>query len=64
MRRVAAIGLAAAAAALVAAVCLSVARAPDRVAKWARNVIANCEAMRDEVAAMQKNLHGRLRMGA
>ncbi len=36
----------------------------DRVAKWARNVIANCEAMRDEVAAMQKNLHGRLRMGA
>ena len=36
----------------------------DRVAKWARNVIANCEAMRDEVAAMQKNLQGRLRMGA
>lgn len=36
----------------------------DRVAKWARNVIANCEAMRDEVSAMQKNLHGRLRMGA
>ena len=36
----------------------------DRVAKWARSVIANCEAMRDEVAAMQKNLHGRLRMGA
>lgn len=36
----------------------------DRVAKWARNVIANCDAMRDEVAAMQKNLNGRLRMGA
>jgi DNA-binding transcriptional LysR family regulator len=36
----------------------------DRVAKWARNVIANCEAMRDEVSAMQKNLHGRLRLGA
>lgn len=36
----------------------------DRVAKWARNVIANCDAMRDEVSAMQKNLNGRLRMGA
>nr|AAK84304.1 putative LysR transcriptional regulator [Marinosulfonomonas methylotropha] len=34
------------------------------VAQWARKIIANCDYMRDEVAAMQMNLHGRLRMGA
>src|SRR5690606_11650497 len=36
----------------------------QRVAKWARNIIAHCEAMRDDVEAMRKNLTGRLRMGA
>lgn len=35
-----------------------------KVAGWARHVVAYCEAMRDDVAAMQKNLAGRLRMGA
>jgi len=35
-----------------------------RVTKWAHSVIADCEAMRDEVDAMQKNMHGRLRIGA
>lgn len=36
----------------------------DRVAKWARSVLAHCDAMREEVALMQDNLKGRLRIGA
>jgi len=36
----------------------------ERVTKWARLVISHCEAMRDEIKTMQKNLHGQLRMGA
>lgn len=36
----------------------------DRVTKWARNVIAHCDAMREEVAAMRNDLQGKLRMGA
>jgi DNA-binding transcriptional LysR family regulator len=36
----------------------------ERVAKMARMIIANCEAMRDEIDAMQGNLKGRLRLGA
>jgi DNA-binding transcriptional LysR family regulator len=35
-----------------------------RVAKWARRIIANTEAMRDEIAAMRNDLKGNLRMGA
>jgi DNA-binding transcriptional LysR family regulator len=35
-----------------------------RVAKWARSVIAHCDAMRGEVELMQENLKGRLRIGA
>ena len=34
-----------------------------RVAKWARRIIAHCDAMRDELAAMQNDLKGNLRMG-
>ncbi|MDH3581041.1 MAG: LysR substrate-binding domain-containing protein, partial [Hyphomicrobiales bacterium] len=36
----------------------------EHVAKWARRIIAHCDAMRDEIAAMQNNLEGNLRMGA
>ncbi|MBA4171306.1 MAG: LysR family transcriptional regulator [Hyphomicrobium sp.] len=36
----------------------------DRVAKWARHIIAHCEAMRDEIDSMQNDLKGNLRMGA
>jgi len=35
-----------------------------RVAKWARSVLAHCDAMREEVALMQDNLKGHLRIGA
>jgi DNA-binding transcriptional LysR family regulator len=35
-----------------------------RVARWARNIIAHTEAMRDELAAMRNDLKGNLRMGA
>lgn len=35
-----------------------------RVAKWARSVLAHCDAMREEVELMQGNLKGRLRIGA
>lgn len=36
----------------------------ERVATWARSVLAHCDAMRKEVAMMQNNLTGRLRLGA
>ncbi|ODA65916.1 Hydrogen peroxide-inducible genes activator [Methyloligella halotolerans] len=36
----------------------------NNVAQWARKIIANRDFMRDEVAAMQMNLHGKLRVGA
>jgi DNA-binding transcriptional LysR family regulator len=36
----------------------------EKVARWARCVVANCEAMRDEIASMSNNLRGRLRIGA
>lgn len=36
----------------------------EKVARWARSVVANCEAMRDEIASMSNNLQGRLRIGA
>lgn len=36
----------------------------EKVARWARSVVANCEAMRDEIASMSNNLRGRLRIGA
>lgn len=36
----------------------------EHVAKWARLIISHCDAMRDEIKAMQKDLHGSLRMGA
>ncbi len=36
----------------------------ERVAKWARNVLAHCDAMREEIALMQNDLQGRLRIGA
>jgi len=36
----------------------------EKVARWARSVVANCEAMRDEIAAMSNDLRGRLRIGA
>jgi DNA-binding transcriptional LysR family regulator len=36
----------------------------ERVAKWARQVISDCSAMRDEIATMQGNLKGNLRVGA
>jgi len=36
----------------------------ERVAKWARSIIAHCNAMRDEIDLMHKNLKGNLRMGA
>jgi DNA-binding transcriptional LysR family regulator len=35
-----------------------------RVAKWARRIIAHCDAMRDELAIMQSDLRGHLRVGA
>ncbi|MEW5964094.1 MAG: LysR substrate-binding domain-containing protein [Pseudomonadota bacterium] len=35
-----------------------------QIAKWARLVVAHCEAMRDEIDAMQDDLKGHLRMGA
>lgn len=36
----------------------------ERVARWARQVIADCSAMRDELDTMQNNLRGNLRVGA
>jgi DNA-binding transcriptional LysR family regulator len=36
----------------------------ERVAAWSRAVLAYCDAMRKEVAMMQNNLTGRLRVGA
>jgi DNA-binding transcriptional LysR family regulator len=36
----------------------------ERVARWARQVIADCAAMRDEVNSMQNNLKGNLRVGS
>lgn len=36
----------------------------ERVARWARQVISDCAAMRDEIDAMQDNLRGNLRVGA
>ena len=36
----------------------------DRVAKWARRIIADSDAMRDEIAEMRNNLQGNLRLGA
>jgi DNA-binding transcriptional LysR family regulator len=36
----------------------------ERVAVWSRAVLAYCDAMRKEVAMMQNNLTGRLRIGA
>ncbi len=36
----------------------------ERVAVWSRAVLAYCDAMRKEVAMMQKNLTGHLRIGA
>ena len=36
----------------------------QRVAEWARRIIAHCDAMRDELAAMHDDLKGKLRMGA
>jgi len=36
----------------------------DSVAKWARSIIAHCDAMREEVASMRNDLKGKLRMGA
>lgn len=36
----------------------------QRVVKWARNILAHCDAMHDDVEAMRKNLTGRLRVGA
>lgn len=36
----------------------------ERVAVWARGVLAYCDAMRKEVAMMQKDLTGNLRLGA
>ena len=36
----------------------------ERVAKMARLIISHCEAMRDEIDAMQDNLKGNLRLGA
>lgn len=36
----------------------------ERVARWARQVISDCAAIRDEIDAMQDNLKGNLRVGA
>jgi DNA-binding transcriptional LysR family regulator len=35
-----------------------------KVARWARSVVANCDAMKDEIASMSNDLRGRLRIGA
>src|SRR5581483_5281495 len=36
----------------------------ERVAAWSRGVLAYCDAMREEVSTMKKNLTGNLRLGA
>ena len=36
----------------------------DRVAIWARGIVAHCDAMREEIASMRNDLTGKLRMGA
>jgi len=36
----------------------------EKVARWARSVVANCDAMKEEIDAMSNNLRGRLRIGA
>jgi DNA-binding transcriptional LysR family regulator len=36
----------------------------EKVARWARGVLANCQAMREEIASMSNNLQGYLRIGA
>ena len=35
-----------------------------KVSKWARLILANFNAMRDEIGEMKENLQGRLRIGA
>lgn len=34
------------------------------IAKWSRLIVQYCDSMRDEISAMQKDLRGKLRMGA
>ena len=36
----------------------------EHVARWARQVISDCSALRDEIDAMQNNLRGTLRVGS
>jgi len=36
----------------------------ERVAKWARRVIAHCDAMRDELDDLRNDLNGKIRIGA
>ncbi len=36
----------------------------QRVADWARVILANCTAMRDTISDMQNNLSGKIRLGA
>lgn len=36
----------------------------ERVAYWARLILANCTAMRDNIAEMQDSLSGTIRLGA
>src|SRR5262249_6637355 len=36
----------------------------EHVARWARQVISDCSAMRDEIDLMQNNLRGNLRVGS
>lgn len=36
----------------------------ERIAQWARSIVSNCDAMRDDLASMSNNLHGCLRVGA
>jgi len=36
----------------------------ERIVKWVQRIIASCDAMKDEIAEMQSNLNGRLRLGA
>lgn len=36
----------------------------ERVARWARQVLSDCSALRDEIDTMKNNLRGNLRVGA
>ena len=36
----------------------------EKVSKWARLILANCNAMHDDIGDMKHNLQGRLRIGA